>query len=94
MGIAITKINAQRTLMVKAMTIEPRTIKGPSKKKAKTHIYAVLDLIHVISETGDERIRSQGIQLGKREALDVVKDRLTEIGGEADAGFRCKILGQ
>ena len=23
----------------------------------------------------------------------MVKDRLTEIGGEADAGFRCKILG-
>ena len=38
---------------------------GASKKQAKTHVQSVLDLVHIISQTGNQGVCSEGIQLGK-----------------------------
>ena len=58
-----------------------------SKKKTKAHVYTVLYLVYIVSQTGDQGIGSKGIQLRIGKLLDVVKDCLAYFCGKTYAGF-------
>ncbi len=89
---ATAKISAQRTLMVKAITIEPRTINGLRRRKTESHVYSVLYLIDIVCKTGDQRVSAKGVQLRIGKLLDMVKYSLTHFCGKAYAGFCSKKL--
>ena len=54
---ATAKIRAQRVLIVNAMTMEPSTIKGLRRRRRSPHVYAILYLVDIVGETGDQCIR-------------------------------------
>ena len=62
-GIATTNTRAQRTLMVNAITMEPRTIKRAAKQQPESHVQSVLHLIDIIGQSCDQGGGSKTVKL-------------------------------
>ena len=90
---ATTKIRAQRRLMVKAMTMEPRTINGLRRRRRSPDIQPVLNPVDVIGKSGDQSRGSNLIKLCVGKFLYMVKNSLSKLCSKTYNLLCSKILG-
>ena len=69
----------------------PNTMKGERRNKRRTRLTP--DLVDVTGHPGDQGRSSDGVHLCEREGLNMCKELMAELGGEAYRSLCRKILG-